>query len=202
MAFMLGPVFFMLLKTSVLKGVRAALVFDLGVILCDISFMLLAYYGSRPLLEGLQHDPRLIFVGGILILIYGLYSFFDPNNKKELNEEEIRISRSKKYYKMFLSGFFINFLNVGVLATWLGIMIVVGPALNMNPNSIFWFFTKIIIGYLVTDLVKIFLAKQFQEKMTPLIVYKMKKGMGVLLILFGILILLKPLLIDLWESYI
>jgi len=51
MAFMIGPVFFMLIQTSILKGARAAIVFDLGVILGDISFILLSYYGSRSLLE-------------------------------------------------------------------------------------------------------------------------------------------------------
>ena len=50
MAFMIGPVFFMLIQTSILKGARAAIIFDLGVIIGDICFILLAYYGSRSLL--------------------------------------------------------------------------------------------------------------------------------------------------------
>ena len=51
MSFMIGPVFFMLIKTSILKGARAAISFDLGVIFGDICFMLMAYFGSRSLLE-------------------------------------------------------------------------------------------------------------------------------------------------------
>ena len=43
LAFMIGPVFFTLIETSVTKGARAAIVFDLGVILGDISFILLSY---------------------------------------------------------------------------------------------------------------------------------------------------------------
>ena len=54
MAFMIGPVFFMLLKTSILKGARAAIAFNLGVILGDISFILIAYFGSRNLLEKIK----------------------------------------------------------------------------------------------------------------------------------------------------
>ena len=38
LSFMIGPVFFILLETSIIKGFRAALVFDLGVILGDIFF--------------------------------------------------------------------------------------------------------------------------------------------------------------------
>lgn len=46
LAFMIGPVFFTLIETSATKGARAAIVFDLGVILADISFIFLAYFGS------------------------------------------------------------------------------------------------------------------------------------------------------------
>ena len=61
MAFMIGPVFFVLIQTSILKGARAAIVFDLGVLLGDVSFILIAYYGSRSLLEKIKDDPRLFF---------------------------------------------------------------------------------------------------------------------------------------------
>ena len=57
MAFMIGPVFFVLIQTSILKGARAAIVFDLGVLLGDVSFILIAYYGSRSLLEKIKDDP-------------------------------------------------------------------------------------------------------------------------------------------------
>ncbi len=66
LAFMIGPVFFVLLETSVIKGFRAAVVFDLGVILADVVFVAFAYYGSRSLLEKIQDDPRLFVLGGFL----------------------------------------------------------------------------------------------------------------------------------------
>ena len=56
MAFMIGPVFFMLLQTSILKGAKAAIIFDLGVILGDITFILISYFGSRSLLEKIKDD--------------------------------------------------------------------------------------------------------------------------------------------------
>ena len=44
LSFMIGPVFFVLLETAALKGFKAALVFDLGVILADIIFISAAYF--------------------------------------------------------------------------------------------------------------------------------------------------------------
>ena len=43
LSFLVGPVFFVLLETSAVKGFRAAFVFDLGVVLADILFIAVAY---------------------------------------------------------------------------------------------------------------------------------------------------------------
>ena len=112
-------------------------------------------------------------------------------NKKEVDETEVKVPEENNYFKLLLKGFFLNFINIGVLAGWLGIMVVVGPSLDMNPRSIFWYFAVVILGYAVTDLGKILLAKQLRDKMTPLVIYRIKRGMGVLLIVFGAVLMLK-----------
>ena len=72
LSFMIGPVFFMLIQTSIMKGARAALAFDFGVILGDIVFILIAYYGSKSVLEKIKDDPRMYFIGGLILLVYGI----------------------------------------------------------------------------------------------------------------------------------
>lgn len=193
MAFMIGPVFFMLIQTSILKGARAAIAFDLGVILGDVSFILIAYYGSRSLLEKIKDDPRLFFIGGLVLIIYGLITYFDKQNKKEALESVKMpdLPVQNNYIKLFFKGYFLNFINVGVLAGWLGIVVVVGPTLNMNPTSIFWYFAVVILAYAITDLGKILLAKQLKNKMTPLVIYRLKRIMGIILIVCGVFLMLK-----------
>ena len=191
MALMIGPVFFMLLKTSALKGFRAAIAFDIGVILGDVTFILIAYFGSRSLLEKIKDDPRLFLIGGLILVVYGFITFLDKKNKKEVDESEVDVPKGNNYFKLFLNGYFLNFINIGVLAGWLTIMVIVGPLLGMDPNLIFWYFVKVVIGYFALDLIKILLAKQLRSKLTPLVIYKVKKGMGVLLIVFGAVMMLK-----------
>jgi len=193
MAFMIGPVFFMLIQTSIIKGARAAIAFDLGVLLGDVSFILIAYYGSRSLLEKIKDDPRLFFIGGFILIIYGLITYLDKTNKKEnLKASNIKIPVVKNNYaKLFIQGYFLNFINIGVLAFWLGTVLVIGPALKMNQTAIFWYFGTILIGYFGTDLGKIFLAKQLKDKMTPFVIYRIKRTMGVLLMVFGLILMLK-----------
>lgn len=193
MAFMIGPVFFMLLQTSILKGARAAIAFDFGVILGDISFILIAYYGSKSLLEKIKDDPRLFFIGGLVLIIYGLITYFDKQNKKEAlaSAKIMEVPIQNNYIKLFFKGFFLNFINVGVLAGWLGIVVVVGPTLDMNPKNIFWYFTTVVIAYMITDFAKILLAKQLKNKMTPLVIYRLKRIMGIILIVCGVFLMLK-----------
>jgi threonine/homoserine/homoserine lactone efflux protein len=59
LSFMIGPVFFILLETSIIKGFRAALVFDLGVVLVMCFFIAVAYLGSYRLIQSLQDKPAL-----------------------------------------------------------------------------------------------------------------------------------------------
>ncbi|WP_339659523.1 LysE family transporter [uncultured Polaribacter sp.] len=194
MAFMIGPIFFMLIQTSILKGARAAIVFDLGVILGDITFILIAYYGSRSLLEEIKDDPRLFFIGGLVMIIYGVITYLDKENKKEnldtANEIDVPIVKNN-YLKLFLKGYFLNFINIGVLAFWLGTVLVIGPTLNMNQQAIFSYFAVIVLSYFITDLGKIFLAKQLKDKMTPILIFRIKRIMGVILIVCGVFLILK-----------
>uniref|UniRef100_UPI004047BB8A LysE family translocator n=1 Tax=Polaribacter sp. TaxID=1920175 RepID=UPI004047BB8A len=193
LSFMIGPVFFMLIQTSILKGARAAIVFNIGAVLGDVAFIVIAYFGSRHLLEEIKDDPRLFFIGGFILVIYGLITYFDKSTKKELEESgtEIKIPLSNNYLKLLLKGFFLNFINIGVLAFWLGLIVVIGPTLDMNPNHIFWYFTIIVISYFITDLGKILLAKQLKNKLTPKVIYRIKRTMGIMLIIFGVGLMLK-----------
>lgn len=191
LAFMIGPVFFVLLQTSLLKGARAAICFDIGVILGDITFIFMAYYGSRSLLEKIKDDPRLFFIGGLILIVYGLITYLDRTDKKELEATNLKVPLKNNYLKLLIKGYFLNFINIGVLAFWLGLVVVIGPTLAMNPVSIFWYFATIILGYFVSDLLKIVLAKQLKDKMTPTVIYRIKKTMGVVLIVFGIGLMLK-----------
>ena len=75
LAFTIGPVFFVLLETSILKGFRAAMVFDLGVVFGDIVFILIAYFSTSSLLEKLKDDPGLFIFGGIIMISFGIISF-------------------------------------------------------------------------------------------------------------------------------
>lgn len=192
LSFMIGPVFFILLETSIIKGFRAALVFDLGVVLGDIIFIAIAYLGSYRLIKSLEDNSALFMFGGILMLAYGVISYIGLHKEKKIDTKKIdnEIIR-KDYIGLFIKGFFLNIINIGVLGFWLAVIISVGPKLEMENSRMFTFFTTVIITYLLVDCVKIVLAKQLKTKMTPSNILKIKKIISIVLMVFGIALIIQ-----------
>ncbi|SFU27173.1 Threonine/homoserine/homoserine lactone efflux protein [Pustulibacterium marinum] len=189
LAFTIGPVFFVLIETSVVKGFRAAMIFDIGVVLGDIFFILIAYFSTSKLLERLKDEPGLFIFGGIIMIVYGGFTYIKEKrdyNKKIDEEVDVKEVSRNNYFGLFFKGFLLNFINIGVLGFWLGIIIVFGPKLDMMPNRIIIFFATIIVTYLLTDAIKITLAKQLKNKLTPFRIHKLKRVISVVLMVFGI----------------
>jgi threonine/homoserine/homoserine lactone efflux protein len=187
LSFMIGPVFFILIETSITKGFRAALTFDLGVVLGDIFFIGIAYLGSYRLIASLKDKPALFIFGGILMVAYGIISFIKLKKQAKIQYETIDDEIIKKNYgSLFIKGFFLNIINIGVLGFWLTIIISVGPKLDMQTSRMMTFFTSVIVTYLLIDCIKIVLAKQLKSKLTPTNIFKIKKGISIVLIVFGL----------------
>ncbi len=188
LAFTIGPVFFILLETGITKGFRAAMTFDLGVVFADLIFILIAYFSTNQLLEKMKDDPSMFVFGGVLMLSFGIISFVkEKKNYLKKIEEEVDDDNIPKnnYLGLFFKGFFLNFINIGVLAFWMGIIIVFGPKMNMETNRIITFITTIICTYVAIDILKINVAKQLKSKLTPFNIYKIKRVISVVLMIFG-----------------
>ena len=191
LAFMVGPVFFTLIETSITKGVRAAIIFDSGVVLADIVFISIAYYGSVAILKKIQDDPRLFLIGGLVLILYGLFTIFYKKSKKAVTDKELVVVENNNYLGLFVKGFFLNFINIGVLAFWLAIVIAVSSNFQMDELKIFKYFALLIASYMVVDLIKIIAAKQLKRKLTPVVLRKIRQVLGVLFIVFGIVLATK-----------
>lgn len=191
LAFMVGPVFFTLIETSITKGVRAAIIFDSGVVLADIVFISIAYYGSVAILKKIQDDPRLFLIGGLVLIIYGLFTIFYKKSKKAVTDKELVVVENNNYLGLFVKGFFLNFINIGVLAFWLAIVIAASSNFQMDELKIFKYFALLIASYMVVDLIKIIAAKQLKRKLTPVVLRKIRQVLGILFIVFGIVLATK-----------
>lgn len=187
LSFMIGPVFFVLLETSATKGIKHAIIFDLGVVLADVIFIVLAYYGSYQLLNSIKDDSRLFFIGGSVLFIYGFITFW-KEKRRRIVDSSLTIPEKNSLIGLFFKGFLLNFINVGVLVFWLGLVVVVSTNVGMNDQRALLYFSTIVIAYFITDIGKIILAKQLKNKLTPAVITKIRKIMGLILMFIGLLI--------------
>ena len=192
LCFMIGPVFFVLLETAAVKGFRAALVFDLGVVTADFVFIAIAYFSSYRLINNIKDEPSLFIFGGLIMVTYGIISLIKLNRKAKIQREIIEVELIKKNYgSLLVKGFLLNFINVGVLGFWLLIFITFGPKLELKTSRLTLFFGSVIATYLFVDIIKILLAKRLKSKMTPTNILRIKKITSAILILFGMTIMLQ-----------
>ena len=160
-AFIMGPVFWVLLETSITKGFKAAVAFDLGVMFADVCFIGVCYLGSFQLLEDEQNKQGLFVLGGTILLLYGLFSWIN-RAKKSKDQPDIQESK-ENYFGLAAKGFAINILNVGVFIFWGGVTIVSSPASGKSFTSFVLFFSIVLLSYFITDLLKISVANRFKS---------------------------------------
>lgn len=189
LAFTIGPVFFVLLETSATKGFKSAIIFDLGVMLADIFFIAVAFFSTNRLLEKIKDDPNFLVFGGVLLVVYGFISFTKTSKSfRSIVREYHRVEVQKNYHKLFLKGFLLNFINIGVLVGWVG-FIVIGNSLTETRDGLIVFLATILVTYFIVDLIKIAIAKKLKNKLTPRRIYKTKKIIALVILGFGILLL-------------
>jgi len=200
LAFTIGPVFFVLLETSATKGFTSALIFDLGVILADVVFILLAFFSTNKLVEKVKDDPSFLVFGGVLLVVYGAISFIKTSKSfRSIAREYHKVEIKKGYGKLFIKGFLLNFINIGVLLGWLG-FIVIGTSLTTSENGTIVFVATMLTTYFITDLVKIAAAKRLRTKLTPRRIFKTKKIVALVILGFGLLLLSQGLFPEMYEK--
>ena len=188
-AFIMGPVFWVLLETSITKGFKAAVAFDLGVMFADVCFIGVCYLGSFQLLEDDQNKQGLFVLGGTILLLYGLFSWIN-RNKKSKDQPEIQESK-ENYFGLAVKGFAINILNVGVFIFWGGVTIVSSPASGKSFTSFVLFFSIVLLSYFITDLLKISVANRFKSLLTGKGIVIVNSIVSLILIVSGVVLILK-----------
>ncbi|MEM9680881.1 MAG: LysE family transporter [Bacteroidota bacterium] len=200
LSFTIGPVFFVLLETGATKGFKCALVFDLGVILADIVFILLAFYSTNRLMEKIKDDPNFLVFGGVLLIVYGVIAFIKASKSfRSILREHQKVKIQKDYGKLFIKGFLLNFINIGVLLGWLG-FIVIGSSITESENGVTIFIITMLVTYFVVDLFKIAAAKSLKSKLTPRRIFKTKKIIALVILGFGVLLLVQGLFPEAYEK--
>ena len=194
LAFTIGPVFFTVLETSISKGVKAAIFVDIGVVLSDVLFFVIAFFSTNSLLKSIEENTdSWYFLGGVLLVAYAgvsLIKIIQEKNSPE-NKKGALIENSPNLLKMVLKGFLLNIINVVVLFYWVGIILYFGPQLEMNESKIYLFFIIIISTYFTIDLGKIYLAQQLKKRLTDIVIKTIKIVVNSFIMICGLFLVFK-----------
>lgn len=197
LSFTIGPVFFTVLETSISKGVKAAIFVDIGVVLSDVVFFVVAFFSTNSLLNSIKENTSSwYFLGGVLLVAYAgisLIKIIQEKNNPE-NKEGTEIESSPNLLKMVVKGFLLNIINVVVLFYWVGIILYFGPQLEMDESKIYFFFLVIIATYFSIDLGKIYLAQQLKKKLTDVVIKTIKIVVNSFIVICGVFLIFKGVL--------
>ena len=187
---MVGPVFFVLLETSIKKGVKAAVAIDIGVLLSDIVYIVIAFvfYKQVEDLKNGDDNSLLRLIGGGLFMIYGVVNFFKKVQAKEVKTKFTDSTSASGYVLLVLKGLFLNLMNPLVVFYWFSVMTVAANDEGSSESSIILFLTYILITFFSIDLLKIFGAKKLRPLVTQKVLMGLNRLVGIVFFVFGVIL--------------
>mgnify|MGYP001627130649 FL=1 len=196
LSIMIGPVFFVLLETSIRRGIRAALALDLGVLISDAFYILIAYvfYAEVSSLTAGKNQMILKLVGGILFLAYALFTWFKKPKEMKVDEVGRAITTAGDYVKLALKGFFLNIANPLVIFYWFSVMTLAAKSnVNGDPqhSSVLFLLSVILITFFSIDILKILGAKKLRPLVTDKLLIALNHLIAIVFAIFGVVLVVQ-----------
>jgi threonine/homoserine/homoserine lactone efflux protein len=190
LAILLGPIFVALTQTGIQRGVRAGLSVGTGIWISDVLVIVTAYFFIKEIDEIAQNKSFhqwMGWIGGLILIIFGIISLV----KKPKLDEKIPAFNAKSYAGYLTKGFAVNFFNPFTFVFWISVMTtyVIGKKID-GPDATL-LFGSIMFTIIVTDSLKVVLAKLIRKKLTHNHIILFGKLAGVILITFGVILILR-----------
>lgn len=203
LSIMLGPAFFVLLETSIRKGIRAAMAFDAGVLISDIIYIIIAYVFIKQVAQLSEGgDNALIkFIGGVLFLVYGSVMFFKKISDTNVDPKLKQFRNSKDYWLLLIKGLVMNLANPLVIFYWFSVMALgkSGSRGDFSGWDMFFYLSIILITFFTIDILKIVGAKKLRPFITGSLLKSLNRITGSVLFAFGLFLIVNSVLI--WMGY-
>lgn len=183
----IGPVFFYLIETSLSKGVKAALFADLGVLVSDVTYLLLAYAFTSEIEAMRSEQATAKVVGGVIFMIFGLAAFLKKGSTQRKRPKSTPIYTGKNYLLDIVKGFVLNAINPSVLFYWVGVVAYAVAELGTDAGLILVFFIALLTTFFSLDVLKIVGARKLKPFITPKVMLRINQLTGVILFGFGML---------------
>ncbi len=193
LSLLVGPILFTLVTTSIEQGFRAGWMVGLGLWASDLLFAVVTYFGVSFLAAQLQSEGfrQGMNVGGcIFFMIFGIAALLIKTPGIERFEHE-KVTRRSSYLALWFRGFFINSINPFTVIFWLTFpaTVLFRDTVLLPPPQAGIFYAGLLGMLVLTDTLKVALAKFIRRWMTPVIIFWMQRVAGVAFIIAGFVLL-------------
>lgn len=192
LAFLIGPAFFSLLQTSINKGMYSGSLFAIGISLSDVVLIFLTSLGVTQIAGDSTFQLFFGLFGSIVLISMGIYTYSKKVITHQAKEIEIHIKNTHPFIYV-LKGFILNFANPFVWIFWLTMAVTLNARAE-STNTYIVFFIGTISTVLVTDILKCFIAGKIKAFLSNKMMFLINRGVGILLILFGIILMIRVIL--------
>jgi threonine/homoserine/homoserine lactone efflux protein len=184
LAFLIGPVFFTIIQTSIESGFWKGVLVAIGVSLSDAFYVIVCYFGLAQFIQNPFVKQYMAYGGGGILILFGIYYLF---LKSKAATNRSTTVHEKRYYKYVLKGFVINGFTPTIILFWLGTISVASIDFGyVKGIEFFLFFLAVLLTVLATDIAKAFLADRLRLLITPRLLNIMNATLGVVMIGFGL----------------
>lgn len=194
---MLGPAFFLLLETSIKRGIRAALAFDGGVLISDIIYIIIAYVFIQQVEElSSGGDNALIrAIGGSLFIVYGYVTFVKKVGTIEVKKTRAKGADPKDYWVLFIKGLLLNLANPLVIFYWFSVMALghSGSSEALSGGEMIFYLFIVLLTFFSIDVLKIVGAKKLRPFITATLLRSLNRITGSILMAFGVFLVINSI---------
>lgn len=194
LSILVGPLLFALIQTSIEQGFRAGWAVGLGIWISDVFFVLATYFFIAMIADLTKWkflEPTLGIVGGVILISFGLGSLLTKAPKME--KMETKAVRQNSYFSLWAKGFLLNTVNPFTFFFWIGVSGLVFTNKNPNEAHALYFYGGLIGTLMITDTTKIALAKLIRRWLKPSYTLWMRRIVGTVFIVFGVVLLARVL---------
>jgi threonine/homoserine/homoserine lactone efflux protein len=184
LSFLVGPVFFALIRISILKGFKYGFYFAAGISISDALVCLLSLLLMEVLVIDSFLKDVLGCIGGAFMVGFGINGSLKRNKIEESNE-----AIPRKSLPIGLQGFLFNSMNPFVYFFWIGTNATVSFENNYYNFATLSFYCSIFITVFSIDLLKVYLAQKLAKILNHRIIFYLNLLLSLGLILFGLYVI-------------
>jgi threonine/homoserine/homoserine lactone efflux protein len=193
LAMSVGPVIFTIIKQSINNGRSGGFSFVIGVWISDFLLVILSNAFSEFVTRAMDFKLQIGIGGSAFLIGMGVYYLFFK--KVHIHPEDMAMPplKSSDHAKLGLQGFLLNTLNPAVIAFWLTAATAIAVTHSVRDRIII-FATALFLN-MGADIVKVTLAGKLRKKLTIKNIRAINKVSGVILLIFGAVLLAGVLLV-------